>query len=449
MKTNNLETISAQATATGKAGVGIIRVSGSKALEIAEKIIHRKPRARYAHYLAFFDQDDEIIDYGIVLFFPAPHSFTGEDIVEFQAHGGPVILSLIQKQVLAYGARPARPGEFSERAFLNDKIDLSQAEAIADLIDSSSEQAAKSALRSLRGDFSRQIQSLDEKIVDLRIYVEAAIDFPQEEIDFLSDGVIEKKIIEIRQELQKILHNANQGSILVEGMNIAIAGQPNAGKSSLLNALTGEDLAIVTDIAGTTRDILRQQIHIDGIPLHIIDTAGIRESDCKVEQIGIQKAKETLKSADKILLMVDVETGLSDYEQEILQLYSNNCVLIYNKIDKLGVEPKIDSQGQVVSIYLSVKQQKGLELLKNYLKQSIGFSDSGEGIFSARSRHLRALEKAQEHIQLGLQQLQQYQAGELLAEELLLAHQQLSEILGQFCADDLLGKIFAGFCIGK
>lgn len=444
-----VETICAQATAIGRGGIGIIRVSGAQSLAIAQKISHITPKPRYAHYLPFYDQQNTILDYGIVLYFPAPHSFTGEDVVEFQAHGGPVLLSLLLKTIMQFGARAARPGEFSERAFLNNKMDLSQAEAIADLIDASSEQAARSALKSLRGDFSKKINQLADEIIDIRKYVEAAIDFPQEEIDFLSDGVVERKVQQLLQTTQSILNTANQGSLLTEGMHIAIAGQPNAGKSSLLNALSGEELAIVTDIPGTTRDILKQEITIDGMPLHVMDTAGLRESDCKVEQIGIRKAKEALQKADQILLMVDITRGLGEYDREILQTYPHNTTIIYNKIDKQNRKPAIKKGKITTEIYLSAQKPEGVCLLTDYLKEIIGYTNMGEGVFSARKRHIHALQQAKAHIQQGLQQLQLFQAGELLAEELALAHQQLGSITGAFSADDLLGEIFSGFCIGK
>ncbi|MFK5893818.1 MAG: tRNA uridine-5-carboxymethylaminomethyl(34) synthesis GTPase MnmE [Pseudomonadota bacterium] len=451
MLKNSSDTIAALATATGKAGVGIIRVSGKLASQIAKKISHIDPKPRYAHYLPFYDQKNSIIDYGILLYFPSPNSFTGEDIVEFQGHGGPVILSLLLKEIQKLGARQAKPGEFSERAFLNDKIDLSQAEAIADLIDSSSEQAARSAMKSLSGDFSKKIKTLTEQLIQLRIYVEAAIDFPQEEIDFLTDGKIEKDVQKILENLNNIAKTASQGCILREGMTVAITGQPNVGKSSLLNLLTGEDLAIVTDIAGTTRDVLKQEINIDGMPLHIIDTAGLRESDCEVEQIGIKKAREVADKADKILLLIDIEKGIQQYDQDIIDTFKekNNIAIIYNKIDKIKTKPSIKKQKDYTEIYISVKKNQGLDLLKQHLKDYMGYRDVGEGVFSARRRHLDAISRAIQAVNNGLEQLQLFQAGELLAEELLIAQHALNEITGEFGSDQLLGRIFSGFCIGK
>ncbi|MFK5983881.1 MAG: tRNA uridine-5-carboxymethylaminomethyl(34) synthesis GTPase MnmE, partial [Pseudomonadota bacterium] len=450
---SSIDTITALASATGKAGVGIIRVSGQLSQQIAEQISGIKPQPRYAHYLPFRDNDNNILDYGILLYFPGPNSFTGEDIVEFQGHGGPIVLSLLLKEIVKLGARLAKPGEFSERAFINNKMDLSQAEAIADLIDSSSEQAAKSALKSLSGEFSNKIKQLDEKLVQLRIYVEAAIDFPQEEIDFLSDGKIESMTESILDDLSNITKTAQQGKILREGMTVAITGQPNVGKSSLLNLLSGEDLAIVTDIAGTTRDVLKQEINIDGMPLHIIDTAGLRDSNedvDEVEKIGIKKAHEVIQNADKILLLVDVKKGIQAYDQQIIDTYKNknNIAIIYNKIDTLNQQAVIKQQENYTELYLSVKKNQGIDLLKTYLKDYMGFNELGEGVFSARSRHLEALEQATQSVQQGLQQLIQFQAGELLAEELLLAQQSLNEITGEFGSDELLGRIFSGFCIG-
>jgi len=451
MQKPQTDTIAALATATGKAGVGIIRVSGPLSINIAEKITQIKAKPRFAHYLPFYDENKTIIDYGILIYFPCPNSFTGEDVVEFQGHGGPIILSLLLKEIVKLGARQARPGEFSERAFINDKIDLSQAEAIADLIDSSSEQAARSALKSLSGDFSKKIKNLCERLIQLRIYVEAAIDFPQEEIDFLSDGKIEADTKLILEDLKQIEQAASQGCILREGMTVAITGQPNVGKSSLLNTLAGEDLAIVTDIAGTTRDVLKQEINIDGMPLHIIDTAGLRESDCEVEKIGIQKAREIVDKADKILLMVDYNIGIEESDQQIIDNFKdkNNIAIIYNKIDKHNKTAEIKKNNEFTELYISAKQNIGLDILKQYLKDYMGYNDIGEGVFSARRRHLDAIKKAQQSVSQGLEQLQLFQAGELLAEELLIAQEALNEITGEFGSDDLLGKIFAGFCIGK
>lgn len=450
-----ISTIAAQATAPGRGGVGIIRLSGPQSLRIAEQIIKQTPKPRFAHYLPFYDVRDKILDSGILLYFPGPNSFTGEDVVEIQGHGGPIVMDMLLQRVFLLGAEPARPGEFSERAFLNDKMDLAQAEAIADLIEASSEQAARSALRSLQGEFSQLIHAQVEALIQLRIYVEAAIDFPEEEIDFLSDGKVENDTKTILADLLSILKQAEQGCLIREGMTVAIAGQPNAGKSSLLNALSGKESAIVTDIAGTTRDVLKEEINIDGMPLHIIDTAGLRESDCEVEKIGIKRAWDVIENADQILLVLD-ESSINDPEQQIInqQLLKQfpdtiDITLIHNKIDLADKKPVIIKSAQQTEIYLSAKQNIGLELLKNHLKQCMGYQSAGEGTFMARRRHLEAIQKAIQNVKNGLQQLQEYSAGELLAEELRLAQNALSEITGEFTSDDLLGRIFTSFCIGK
>ncbi len=451
-KKNSISTIAALATAPGRGGVGIIRLSGAKSLAIVEEIIQQTPKPRYAHYVPFFDKENHTIDSGIVLYFPAPHSFTGEEVVELQGHGGPVVMDMLLQRVFSLGAEAAKPGEFSERAFLNDKLDLAQAEAIADLIDASNEQAARSAQRSLQGDFSKLIHTQVEALILLRIYVEAAIDFPEEEIDFLSDGKVETDTKMILSDLKNILLQAQQGCLLREGMNVAIVGQPNAGKSSLLNALSGKESAIVTDIAGTTRDVLKEEINIDGMPLHIIDTAGLRESNCEVEKIGIERAWKVIDTADQILLVMDENN--SDNEQNNKQLLAQfpdtiAITLIHNKIDLADKAPQIIEKKGLTSIYLSAKEQKGIELLKDHLKKSMGYQNAGEGSFMARRRHLEAINKAIESVEKGLVQLQQFSAGELLAEELRQAQNYLSEITGEFTSDDLLGRIFSSFCIGK
>lgn len=449
MSLNYDDTIAALATAPGRSGVGIIRVSGPDSVRILKSIINKDPKPRYAHYLPFYDFDQEVIDNGIAIYFPAPHSFTGEDVVEFQGHGGPVILDLLIKRVFQLGARPAEPGEFSQRAFINNKMDLTQAEAIADLIDASSEQAARSAMRSLQGEFSKKVHDLVEKLIHLRMYVEAAIDFPEEEIDFLSDGKVEADTQAILKHLNELLSKATQGCLIREGMTVAIAGQPNAGKSSLLNALSGKESAIVTDIAGTTRDVLKEEINIDGMPLHIIDTAGLRESDCKVERIGIERAWDVINTADKILFLVDHSMGLNEIDDELLAQLPKSIpvTLVYNKIDKTQQQAYLDQKKN--ALYLSAKENKGIDLLKQFLKDFMGFQTTEEGVFSARRRHVEALNRALDSVNNGLIQLQQYNAGELLAEELSVAQTALSEITGEFDSDDLLGRIFTGFCIGK
>lgn len=449
------DTIAAVATPPGRGGVGIIRISGNQTRKIATQILGLEPRPRYAHYGAFYDQQGIEIDQGIALFFPNPHSFTGEDILELQGHGGPVILDLLLREALSLGARSARPGEFSERAFLNDKLDLAQAEAIADLIDSSSEQAARSALRSLQGEFSRRINALVDALIRLRIYVEAAIDFPEEEIDFLTDGKVSADLERISLDLQQVLIEANQGALLREGMNVVIAGRPNAGKSSLLNALAGKQTAIVTEIAGTTRDVLREHIHIDGMPLHIIDTAGLRDSSDIVEQIGIDRAWDEIKNADRVLLMVDASSTAETVPEKIWPDFIRHLpdlkkvTVIRNKIDLSHETSGIDSQQDCHLIRLSAKQNQGMDLLRHHLKQCMGYDSSCEGGFMARRRHIEALLKAQQFIAQGSVQLNDCGAGELLAEDLREAQNALSEITGNFSSDDLLGRIFSSFCIGK
>ena len=449
------DTIAALATAPGQGGVGIIRVSGPAARSIAQQIARREPRPRYAHYGPFFS-GEQTLDEGITLFFPGPHSFTGEDVLELQGHGGPVVMDLLLKACLAAGARQARPGEFSERAFLNDKLDLAQAEAIADLIEASSEQAARNALNSLQGVFSQRVRALTESLIALRIYVEAAIDFPEEEIDFLADGHVLSQLQAVQGELTQVQRQAGQGALLRDGMNVVIAGRPNAGKSSLLNALAGRESAIVTDIAGTTRDILREHIHIDGMPLHIIDTAGLRDTDDQVEQIGVQRAMAAIGEADRILLMVDASQPEAKNPQllwpEFLEQRPDpaKVTLIYNKVDVTGepVGQDTAADGSVV-LHLSARQGEGIDLLREHLKACMGFEQTGESLFSARRRHLEALEEAADYLQHGFDQLTLMGAGELLAEDLRMAQQALGKITGEFSADDLLGRIFSSFCIGK
>lgn len=449
------DTIAALATAPGQGGVGIIRVSGPAALVIAQQIARREPRPRYAHYGPFWS-GEQALDQGLTLFFPGPHSFTGEDVLELQGHGGPVVMDLLLKACLAAGARQARPGEFSERAFLNDKLDLAQAEAIADLIEASSEQAARNALNSLQGVFSDRVNALTESLIALRIYVEAAIDFPEEEIDFLADGHVLTQLEAVQAELTQVQRQAGQGALLRDGMTVVIAGRPNAGKSSLLNALAGRDSAIVTEIAGTTRDILREHIHIDGMPLHIIDTAGLRDTDDQVERIGVERAMAAIGEADRILLMVDAsQPEANDPDQlwpEFLMVKPDaaKVTLIYNKVDLTGDSVGIATADDgSVSLRVSANQGEGIELLREHLKACMGFEQTGESLFSARRRHLDALEDAATHLGHGYQQLTLMGAGELLAEDLRMAQQSLGSITGAFSADDLLGRIFSSFCIGK
>lgn len=447
MKTSHLDTIVALATPGGRGGVAIVRISGANVTHIAKHMLDEIPKPRYAYFTSFYDQEKLAIDQGIALYFANPHSFTGEDILELHCHGGPAVVERLIKQVLTLDARLARPGEFSERAFLNDKIDLVQAEAIADLIHASSEQAARSALRSLQGEFSQKIHNLVEKIIKLRMYIEAAIDFVEEEIDFLADKQIHVDLNDIIQQLAATLAAAKQGSLLREGITAVIAGKPNAGKSSLLNQLSGKDSAIVTEIAGTTRDVLREYITIDGMPIHIIDTAGLRESHDIVEQEGIRRAYAEIQKADIVLLVVDAtETPVPDLSSFIKDIPPHATVVtIRNKIDLLHFAPNVEKN--VIS--LSAKHGLGIDLLKNHIKNIVGFKTTEEGVFSARQRHLDALKQADIFLYHAKIQLENHKAGELVAEDLRQAQLALNEITGEFTSDDLLGRIFSSFCIGK
>ncbi|QSX33688.1 tRNA uridine-5-carboxymethylaminomethyl(34) synthesis GTPase MnmE [Shewanella avicenniae] len=450
------DTIVAQATAPGKGGVGIVRVSGALAAKVAQAVLGHVPKVRYADYCDFCSADGKVIDQGIALYFKGPNSFTGEDVLELQGHGGQVVMDMLIRTVLDVdGIRMARPGEFSEQAFLNDKLDLAQAEAIADLIDATSEQAAKSALMSLQGEFSNEVNQLVEQVTNLRLYVEAAIDFPDEEVDFLSDGKIANALYRIIDKLSEVQQSAQQGALIREGMKVVIAGRPNAGKSSLLNALAGKESAIVTEIAGTTRDVLREHIHIDGMPLHIIDTAGLRDTEDTVERIGIERAWAEIASADRVLFMVDgTDTNAVDpkeiWPDFVDRLPANlGITVVRNKADLTGeMVESSDEQGYPV-FRISAKTGAGVAQLKQHLKQLMGFNSSTEGSFIARRRHLDALQTASEHLMLGKEQLEVFQAGELLAEELRMTQHALSEITGAFTSDDLLGRIFSSFCIGK
>jgi tRNA modification GTPase len=454
------DTIAAIATASGKGGVGIVRLSGTKARVIGEAVCGKTLPLRTAMFCSFADAG-EVIDQGLALYFAAPASFTGEDVVELHGHGGPVVMSLLLHACLQHGARQARAGEFSERAFLNDKLDLAQAEAIADIIDASSTQAVRSALHSLQGNFSRAIESLVEQLIQLRLYVEAAIDFPEEEIDFLADGKVAEQLKTISATLDNILRNAKQGALLREGIRVVIAGKPNAGKSSLLNALAGRDAAIVTDIAGTTRDVLREHIVLDGLPLHIIDTAGLRESDDPVEREGIRRAWAEIDMADIVLLLVDSSVSqetnpdLLWSQMSAQQRPACRALIVQNKIDVSGLpvgEAGVVEAGGVEEngvLRVSAKTGEGLTQLAAVIKQAAGLENHGEGIFSARSRHLDALQRAQQWLAEADKRFMISGAGELLAEDLKQIQQALGEITGQFSSDELLGRIFSSFCIGK
>ena len=446
----NVDTIIAIATPPGRGGVGIVRLSGPRALSIASQLIGNKTiTPRVATFCSFEDAHGEVIDQGLLLYFKAPHSFTGEDVVELQVHGAPMVLDRLLKECVLAGARLARPGEFSERAFLNDKMDLTQAEAIADLIDASSQTAARMAMRSLQGDFSKKIHELNEQLIHLRLYVEAAIDFPEEEIDFLNDGKIAAMLKRILEKLDTIRASASQGAMLREGLSMVIAGRPNAGKSTLINCLAARDVAIVTDVPGTTRDVMREHILLDDIPLHLIDTAGLRDSDDIVEKEGIKRAWQEVSRADCLLMVIDASHSDDEHTQlskDIQAQLPRNVPIIrvFNKIDQLGKPAKSHDN----SIYLSAKSGEGVPLLKEKIKEVVGYQPA-EGQFLARRRHIQALDTAKALLITGQHQLANHRAGELLAEDLRLAHQTLCEITGEFSSDDLLGEIFSSFCIGK
>lgn len=446
------ETIVAAATPPGRGSVGIVRVSGPKTPEIAAVILGELPQPRRASFARFLDQRQQPIDAGLALFFPAPHSYTGEHVLELHGHGGPVVIEAVVARVLELGARRALPGEFTQRAFLNDKLDLAQAESIADLIDAGSREAARAAMRSLQGEFSAMVQGLTEAVIELRTYVEAAIDFPEEEIDFLADRQLEEKLTGVRDHFDAVEQSARQGRLLREGMTVVIAGRPNAGKSSLLNRLAGYDAAIVTAIPGTTRDVLRERIDIDGMPLHVLDTAGLRESGDEVETEGIRRAQAEIARADRVLFVVDALTDPDGraYAEERSRLPKDvPLTLIFNKCDLAVGLPVSDTISGPPRVLMSALTGQGLDLLRAHLKQAMGFHTAEGGTVSARQRHLDALSRARAHVDESDRQLRERRAGELVAEELRAAQQALGEITGEFTTDDLLGRIFSSFCIGK
>lgn len=449
-------TIVAPATPPGRGGVAIVRISGEQALSIAQIITRQNLTARHAHFSHFYDNQQQIIDEGIAIYFSSPASFTGEDIVEFHTHGSPVIVDRLIRRLLECGAIMARPGEFSERAFLNGKIDLVQAEAIADLISAETEVAADSAMRSLTGTFSQKISEIVTSVIDLRMYVEAAIDFAQEEIDFLSDEKVFLKLKNIISEIELLQQEAKIGSLIREGATFVIVGKPNAGKSSLLNYLTGQEKAIVSEIAGTTRDVIQAHIQIDGIPIELIDTAGFHHSEDVIEQEGMKRALNSLSNAHHVLLIVDQSREFSRDIREYLpdfvwQKISNKpLTFLFNKIDLTEEKARIDNFHAHPAVYLSLKANTGTNLLIDHLRSVIGSKGgSVEGKFMARRRHLEAIEQAHNALMRGFNLLTQQGAGELLAEELLYTQRSLNEITGEFTQDDLLTKIFSSFCIGK
>jgi tRNA modification GTPase len=445
------DTIAAISTAAGRGGIGIVRVSGAGCRDIAQALLERVPAPRQAEFCRFLDADGETIDAGIALYFPSPHSFTGEDVLELQGHGGPVVMDLLLRRVLAVGARAAAAGEFTQRAFLNEKIDLAQAEAIADLIDSGSAQAARAALRSLQGDFSSQVHELSERVLELRMWTEAAIDFPEEEIDFLADRGLGERMDFIRARFAELAETARQGTLLRDGMTVVIAGRPNAGKSSLLNRLAGYEAAIVTPLPGTTRDVLRERIEIDGLPLHVLDTAGLRESADVVEIEGIRRTHHEMNRADRVLFIVDSSdaVAMAAIDGDVARLPADvPRTIVFNKIDRSG-EPARLEEGTPARVYLCASSGGGIDGLRAHLKDCIGFHPQAEGALSARARHLDALRRARGHVEEAHRLLTERHAGELVAQELLDAQRDLGEITGQVTSDDLLGRIFGSFCIGK
>lgn len=450
MNNGEHDTIAAIATPPGYGGVGIVRISGKLVASIAASILGKLPAPRSAILCAFHDADGQSIDSGIALYFPAPHSFTGEDVLELQGHGGPVVLDLLLQRLVQLGARLAEPGEFSRRAFLNDKLDLVKAEAIADLIAAGSAQAARAAVRSLQGEFSARLHELTEAIIVARMHVEAAIDFPDEELDLMQDQVLQQRLQHAQSLVDDIQRCARQGSLLREGMTVVIAGKPNAGKSSLLNRLAGYDAAIVTEVPGTTRDVLRERIHIDGLPLHLIDTAGLRETQDRVEVEGIRRAHVEMRKADRLLYVVDASHhDAQSLVLELQQLPDEVPVsIVMNKIDLARELPHCETTNPP-RIYLSAHNGAGLEALIEHLKACIGYHSSEASGFLARRRHLEALQHAKQHMDKAQQHLLGRHAGELCAEELRLAQHALGEITGEFTSDDLLGRIFTSFCIGK
>ena len=445
------DTIAAIATAPGRGGVGVIRISGSNLLPFALALSGKTPEPRQATVAKFRAADGTAIDSGLLLYFPAPRSYTGEDVLELQGHGGMVVMQMLLARCLDLGARLAEPGEFSRRAFLNGKLDLAQAEAVADLIDAATASAARSAVRSLQGEFSQAIRALTDELINLRMLVEATLDFPEEDIDFLKAADAFGRLERLQLRLDEIFDRAGQGRLLQAGLHVVLAGQPNVGKSSLLNRLAGDDLAIVTAVPGTTRDALRSTIQIEGIPLHIIDTAGLRDTDDEVEKIGIERSWREIERADVVLLLVDARSGVGESDREILARLPERLqrVTVFNKIDLSGAEAERHVEADGVAISLSVKANRGIELLRAELLRIAGWHPA-ENVFIARERHLRALAAAQEHIAAASAVVRsKLPALELFAEELRLAQQSLGEITGEFSADDLLGVIFSRFCIGK
>tara|TARA_B110000977_G_scaffold92163_1_gene122178 strand:- start:669 stop:2012 length:1344 start_codon:yes stop_codon:yes gene_type:complete len=446
--TFKIETICALATAIGQSGIGVIRVSGPLSKIISKKILHLELKPRHAFYGPFYDNEDNTIDKGVAIYFPGPNSYTGEDVVEFQGHGGMSVMRKLLETALIFGARLSEPGEFSKRAFLNGKMDLVQAEAVQDLIQSSSEESALSAVRSLTGEFSEKINHLLSELTSLRVFVEATIDFSDEEIDFLESHQVSTKLKNLKDLLTSILESANQGAILRDGLHVAIAGKPNAGKSSLLNALTKQPSAIVTDIAGTTRDVLKETIHVDGMPLHIIDTAGLHNSEDIIEQEGIRRAYTEINNADVVLLVFDAKDELPDFSILPDLVKNKPIICIRNKIDLINTKSNVNKLDNQLEVWLSAKNGDGVDLLRKALAEFAGLNSAGEGVFLARKRHIDSIDQTLIYIDSAIEQLEGG-ASELVAEDLRQAGMSLGQITGEFSSDDLLGEIFSSFCIGK
>jgi tRNA modification GTPase len=450
------DTIVAIASPAGRGAVGVIRVSGAEVPRVAAEILGLVPPPRRARLLRFLDRDGSSLDQGLALYFPAPASFTGEHVLELQGHGGPLVMDLLAQRLLELGCRPARPGEFSERAFLNGKMDIAQAEAVADLIDAGTAAAARAAVRSMQGEFSAHVHELQAQLTELRIFVEAAIDFPDEEIDFLSGPALSGRLSKVFAGFESILSAARQGALLRDGLSVVIAGKPNAGKSSLLNRLVGDDVAIVTALPGTTRDVLRHHLQLDGLPLNLIDTAGLRTAIDVVEEEGIRRAKHEMRQADRVLYVVDdslagnAAHGTATLPAELEGLAPGvPLTMVVNKIDLTGTHARIEEGTKPTRVFLSARTGQGLDLLRTHLKESAGYRDSESGALSARRRHLDALSRAQQLVNDAAATLRATQAVELFAEDLRLAQRALGEITGEFTSEDLLGEIFGSFCIGK
>ena len=444
---SEIDTIAAIATAPGLSGIGVVRVSGPQVAPVIAGLIGKNLPPRYASLTAFRNALGETIDQGISIFFPGPNSYTGEDVLELQGHGGPVVLQQLLKRCFELGARPAQPGEFTKRAYLNEKLDLAQAESVADLISAATAEAARSAMRSLQGTFSNKVEELVSKLVDLRALIEATLDFPEEEIEFLNQVDVDNRLAHIQAGIRDLSLASQQGNLLREGIQVVLAGQPNVGKSSLLNQLAGEDLAIVTEMPGTTRDVIRQSISVEGIPAHIIDTAGLRETSDPVERMGVQRTWVAIEKADLLLLLIDATLGEREADREILRKLPSTlpCIRVMNKMDLLEGCPAESRQDGRSKVWISAKTGIGIDRLRKSLLEIVGWQ-GGEGLFMARERHLQALEEAQSRLDSATRQGRQL---ELFAEELRLAQEALSTITGEFTSEDLLGEIFTRFCIGK